>query len=258
MERAQLSVQFTEVTDLAVTAYPDRQTMGRMSARDIATDLRKRLEGQASVRIIFASAPSQREMLDALRDEPGIDWRRVTAFHMDEYIGLTPGAPQLFAAWLRATFLDHLPIGAVHLMDPDDGPERCATNYAALLAAAPIDIVCLGIGVNGHIAFNDPPADFRDVSAVKIVELDRECRTQQVLDGCFADLASVPSRAITLTVPRLLDADRMFCVVPGRSKREAVRRTLFGPIGPACPATALRLHPRCALYLDAESESALR
>jgi glucosamine-6-phosphate deaminase len=246
----------TEAVGLTVRIHPDRQAMGRAAAHDIAADLRGRLVAQPAVRMIFASAPSQKEMLDALRSEPGIDWRRVTAFHMDEYIGLPPSAPERFGTWLRAAFFDPLRIGEVHLMDPDVGPEKCAADYAALLAAAPIDIVCLGIGLNGHIAFNDPPvADFHDPKTIKIVELDQECRLQQVLDGCFADLDSVPHRAITLTVPRLLDADRLFCVVPGPLKREAVRRTLSSPIGPACPATALRLHARCALYLDTDSAS---
>lgn len=230
--------------------FPVRAAMGEAAARDVAQAIRDRLATGAAVRMIFAAAPSQQEMLAALIREPDIDWSRVTAFHMDEYIGLAPDAPQRFALWLRAHLFDRLPFGAVHLIEPG----ASAAPYAALLAEAPIDFVCLGIGVNGHLAFNDPPvADLKDPLDVKIVELDDICRQQQVDDECFARFEDVPERAITLTIPRLLAADRLFCVVPGRAKREAVRRALNDPIGEACPATALRHHPDCTLYLDAES-----
>ena len=204
--------------------------------------------------MIFAAAPSQSEMLAALVREPGIDWPRVAAFHMDEYLGLPPEAPQRFGNWLRASLFDRVPLGEVHLIETGDEPRRRAAAYAALLAEAPIDAVCLGIGVNGHIAFNDPPvADLDDPLDVKVVELDAVCRQQQVDDGAFASSTRCRPTALTLTVPRLLRADRLFCVVPGPAKREAVRRTLHDPIGTACPATALRLHPACTLYLDADS-----
>jgi glucosamine-6-phosphate deaminase len=143
----------------------------------------------------------------------------------------------------------------VHPIVPEPDPRAAAERYAALLGAAPIGIVCLGIGVNGHLAFNDPPvADFTDARDVKIVELDDICRRQQVDEDCFATLAAVPERAITLTIPRLLRADRLFCVVPGAHKRDAVARTLHGPITTGCPASVLRRHPDCILYLDAESD----
>jgi glucosamine-6-phosphate deaminase len=242
---------------MVVRSFPDRPAMGRAAAAEVADALRGLLKDRRTVRMVFAAAPSQQEMLDALCDEPGIDWARVTAFHMDEYVGLAPDAPQRFGAWLGRAIFGRLPFAAAHLIRPErfDTPEACARDYAARLAAAPIDLVCLGIGVNGHIAFNDPPvADFRDPLAVKVVELDQVCRQQQVDDGCFPGIAAVPTHAVTLTVPRLLDCDRMVCVVPGPAKREAVRRTLFDPPGEACPATALRAHPRCTLYLDAQSD----
>ncbi len=242
---------------MVVRSFPDRSAMGRAAAAEVAESLRGLLKTGRSVRMVFAAAPSQQDMLDALCVEPGIDWTRVTAFHMDEYVGLAPEAPQRFGAWLGRAIFDRLPFAAAHLIRPErfKTPEACASDYAASLAAAPIDLVCLGIGVNGHIAFNDPPvADFRDPLAVKVVELDDVCRQQQVDDGCFPDFAAVPTHALTLTVPRLLDCDRMVCVVPGPAKREAVRRTLFDPPGEACPATALRAHPRCTLYLDAQSD----
>jgi glucosamine-6-phosphate deaminase len=150
-----------------------------------------------------------------------------------------------------------LPFGTVHLIDPGNDPAAAADDYAQALAEAPIDIVCLGIGVNGHLAFNDPPvADLADPLDVKIVELDAICRQQQVDDGCFTGIGDVPTHAITLTIPRLLRADRLFCVVPGVAKRTAVRRALHDPITAACPATALRQHRAVGLFLDAESAPA--
>lgn len=234
--------------------FEDRAALGRAAAEDVAAELRSRLARQDRVRMIFAAAPSQREMLDALRVADGVDWTRVVAFHMDEYLGLPEGAPERFSMWLRAAFFDHLPFQAVHLIEPGEDPERTAAEYARLLAETPIDIVCLGIGQNGHLAFNDPPvADLADPLDVKVVELDDACRQQQVDDECFAALEDVPERAVTLTIPRLLAADRLFCVVPGAAKRDAVEKALTEPISAAHPATALRTHPDVILYVDVES-----
>jgi glucosamine-6-phosphate deaminase len=244
-----------KVERLQVCSFATRAAMSTVAAHDIAVEIRQRLAVAAGVRMIFAAAPSQATMIEALIAKPGIDWRRVTAFHMDEYIGLAAAAPQRFAEWLRQRLFGRVPFAAVHPILPEPDPRAAAARYAALLGTAPIDIVCLGIGVNGHIAFNDPPiADFADRLDVKIVELDDICRQQQVDDDCFANRAAVPERAVTLTIPRLLRADRLFCVVPGARKRNAVDRTLHGPITTGCPASVLRRHPDCMLYLDAESD----
>lgn len=238
-----------------VQSFETRALMGSAAARDVADALRAALSQQDRVRMVFAAAPSQAQMLLALREAPGIDWSRVTAFHMDEYIGLPADAPQRFAQWLNDNLFDHLPFAEVHRIVPEPDAEAAAARYAALMAEAPIDFVCLGIGVNGHIAFNDPPvADFEDKLDVKVVTLDDACRQQQVDDKCFAAFDLVPEQAITLTVPRLLRASRLFCVVPGALKRDAVRATLYGPISTDCPASILREHPNCTLYLDAESD----
>jgi glucosamine-6-phosphate deaminase len=234
-----------------------RTAMGRKAAEDIAEELRARLQRQHSVRVIFAAAPSQSEMLSALMLMPGIDWSRVTAFHMDEYLGLAADAPQRFGLWLRRAIFDHLPFGAVHLLDPGSDPEIAAAAYVGKLAEAPIDIVCCGIGANGHLAFNDPPADLSDPADVKVVQLDSVCRQQQVDDRCFERCEDVPTHALTLTIPRLLEVDRIFCCVPGSFKRSAVRRTLQDPISGAVPATALRMHPKWSLYLDEDSAADL-
>ena len=234
-----------------VRSFPDRATMGAAAAADVAAELRARLADRGSVRMIFAAAPSQRDMLAELVTAPGIDWTRVTAFHMDEYIGLPPDAPARFANWLDRAIFTRVPFERVHRIDPDADP----AHYAKLLAEAPIDVVCLGIGQNGHLAFNDPPvADLDDPLAVKVVELDDTCRQQQVDDGQFPAFDDVPTHAVTLTIPRLLDAERLFCVVPGAAKRHAVDRSLHAPVSAADPATALRTHPDVTLYLDAEAD----
>jgi len=228
--------------------------MGNAAAAAVADAMHARLRTQKQVRMIFAAAPSQAEMLDALCREPGIDWSRVTAFHMDEYIGLRPEAPERFAIWLDRHVFDRVPFGEVHRIVPEPDADLAARAYATELAAAPIDIVCLGIGINGHIAFNDPPvADFADPLDVKVVPLDEICRRQQVDDDCFARLDDVPHTALTLTVPRLLRAGQLFCVAPGAAKRDAVRRTLYGPLSTECPASILR-EANCTLYLDRESD----
>jgi glucosamine-6-phosphate deaminase len=230
-----------------------REDMGQRAAYDVASELRHRLALQTRVRMIFAAAPSQFPMLDALVREDGIDWGRVSAFHMDEYLGLDDDAPQRFSMWLRRALFDRLPFGEVHLLSPGDDALGAADAYAQLLRESPIDIVCLGIGVNGHLAFNDPPAHFNDAADVKVVQLDKTCRRQQISDGCFSALEKVPRNALTLTIPRLLTADRIYCCVPGSEKRRAVVRLLEGPIGEECPATALRMHSHCLLYLDPQA-----
>jgi glucosamine-6-phosphate deaminase len=227
---------------LSVESFSNRTEMGAAAASDVACALKERLSEQAEVRMIFAAAPSQADMLRSLRAMPGIDWSRVTAFHMDEYIGLDPASSARFGNWLDAHVFKQLPFAAVHRITPEPDSELEIRRYADRLNEAPIDFVCLGIGVNGHIAFNDPPvADFNDPLDVKIVELDDVCRQQQVDDACFPDLASVPYHAITLTVPRLMRADKLFCIVPGAVKRAAVAKTLHGPRTTECPASTRRM-----------------
>ena len=209
--------------------------------------------------MIFAAAPSQNEVLAALAHDKEIPWERVHAFHMDEYIGLSSDAPQGFGNFLRAHIFGIAPFASVSYIDisATDADAECA-RYASLLDEAPIDIVVMGIGENGHIAFNDPPvADFGDSKTVKPVALDEICRKQQVNDGCFATIDDVPKTAITLTVPTLFAGDALFCIVPAKTKANAVRDTLTGKIGEWCPATILRRHANATLYLDGDSSALL-
>jgi glucosamine-6-phosphate deaminase len=174
---------------------------------------------------------------------------------MVEYVGLYRGAPQSFGRFLGEALFDKVRPGEVHVINGTKPAAEECTRYAELLRVAPIDIVCLGIGENGHIAFNDPPvADFNDPRDVKAIELDEICRRQQLDDQGFAGMDEVPLSAITLTIPRLLRADRLFCIVPGAHKREAVRGALLGPVSTVCPASILRRHPDCILFLDREAD----
>jgi glucosamine-6-phosphate deaminase len=251
------SLKSLSFNGLVVHVAESRVAMGNEAGAGIGNEVRAYLLKQAGIRMVFAAAPSQSEMLAGLRKERDIDWTRVTAFHMDEYVGLTACSPHRFGTWLRRAIFDQLPFAAVHLIEPADDPEQSAADYAAKLNEAPIDIVCCGIGVNGHLAFNDPPADFDDPLTVKIVNLDTRCRQQQVDDQCFISLDEVPAQALTMTVPALLTARAIFCTVPGAPKRDAVRHALLGPIDRMCPASALRRHPRCTIYLDLDSGSQL-
>ena len=244
---------------LTVNAYGTRSEMGKAAARDIKTKLLSLLETKQTVNMIFAAAPSQNEVLEALANDKEIPWERVNAFHMDEYIGLPADAPQGFGNFLKSHIFGLAPFGSVHYIDISaQDPEKECERYAQLLSRYPTDIVVMGIGENGHIAFNDPPvADFADPKAVKPVLLDEVCRNQQVNDGCFATIDDVPKYAITLTVPTLFAGDALFCIVPAATKANAVKATLTGAIGEACPATILRRHPNATLYLDQDSAAKL-
>jgi glucosamine-6-phosphate deaminase len=238
---------------MKVKVYKDRQVMGIAAGKVVEQEILALLKEQDEVRMIFAAAPSQNEVLDFLRRSEFIPWQKVVAFHMDEYVGLPAGSPQSFGHFLKSHLFDQVPLKKVNLLDGNGGNKEAA-RYAQLLAEKPIDIVCLGIGENGHIAFNDPPvADFDDPETVKVVELDVPCRQQQVNDGCFPSFDAVPTHALTLTIPALTAGKRLFCVVPGKTKKKAVADTLNGPIATSCPASILRKHDHCHLFLDPDS-----
>ena len=244
---------------LKVNIYDTRDEMGRAAAEDIKECILSLLKTKETINMIFAAAPSQNEVLYALATDKEIPWNRVNAFHMDEYIGLSADAPQGFGNFLKAHIFGLADFGSVSYIDitASDAEAEC-DRYADLLKKYPTDIVVMGIGENGHIAFNDPPvADFNDKKAVKPVELDEICRNQQVNDGCFAKLDDVPKTAITLTVPTLFAGEYLFCIVPAKTKANAVRATLCDDINEKCPATILRRHKNSVLYLDRDSSSLL-
>ncbi len=244
---------------LDVEVYPDRRAMGRAAAAAAAGAMQRLLRRHGRIRAVFAAAPSQEEFLAALTATPNLPWDRVVAFHLDEYVGLPAHAPQRFATWLGPRLFDRVPFAAVHRIDGGAAdPEGECARYARLLRLEPPHLACIGVGENGHLAFNDPPvADFEDPVAVKVVELDERCRTQQVHDGCFPTLDAVPRRAITLTIPAIMAARAIICTVPAPSKAEAVAAALRGPIATACPASVLRRHLSARLFLDPDSAGRL-
>ncbi len=244
---------------LKVMIFDTREEMGNKAGSDAAQCIRKLLSEKEEVNMIFAAAPSQNETLAALINAEGIEWNRINAFHMDEYIGLVPNAPQGFGNFLKSAIFSKLPFKSVNYIyaEGESAEETCA-RYTKLIKENPIDIVCLGIGENGHIAFNDPwVADFNDKEVIKRVELDEVCRQQQVNDGCFAKIEDVPKYALTLTVPTLFNADYLFCTVPAPTKAEAVYRTIIDSISEDLPATIMRKHDNAIMYCDKDSGAKL-
>lgn len=244
---------------LEVLVYDDRWAMGKAAAEKVALLVRQYLNEKKEISIVFAAAPSQDDFLDNLRQITFISWERIRAFHLDEYLGLPPKAPQKFSQYLHERIFGRVPLKPYYI-DPDgkNPPETICARYRQLLDQFPLDIACIGIGENGHIAFNDPHvADFEDPSKVKVVRLDEVSRRQQVYDGCFSSLDTVPTYAVTLTIPAIMAAKAIVCVVPGGRKREVVKKVLEGPISTECPASILRKHPRAFLFLDRESASLL-
>lgn len=253
-----------EISADALTAgiYPDRRALGEAAAAYVANHLRQLLSEQDEARIVVGSAPSQDEFFEFLTSPPNVeavDWSRVAVFHMDEYVGLEADHPQSFRTYQREHLLSKVDVRAFHPIrgEADDLQSECA-RLAGLLTERPIDLICLGIGENGHLAFNDPPADFNDPEWVKVVELDAVCRRQQVNDGCFPSVEQVPTHAITLTLKVFQNAAKLSGVVPGPTKAGAVATTIEGPISEDCPATLMRRHPDVRLFLDRDSASLLQ
>ncbi|MDO4608338.1 MAG: glucosamine-6-phosphate deaminase [Clostridia bacterium] len=232
---------------LTVNIYENRTLMGEAAANDIANCMRNLLNKKGNINMVFAAAPSQNDVLESLLKMP-LDWHRVNAFHMDEYVGLKKEDKQSFGNYLNEHIFKKVPFANVYYV-ADYG-----LDYDQLLAESHIDIVCLGIGENGHIAFNDPGvADFDDPYRIKKARLDDVCRMQQVHDGCFPTIDDVPEYAYTLTVPQMISADYMFCVVPAATKADAVYNTVNLEITDMCPATILRRHENAVMYCDADS-----
>ena len=237
--------------------YDTRKEMGDAAGKEAARLIGEIIKEKGECNAIFAAAPSQNETLAALLASD-VDFSRVRAFHMDEYVGLDISRKESFARYLSDHVFSKAPFMEVHYLPATLPAEEATAAYTALLEKYPVDVVLMGIGENGHIAFNDPPvADFADPHTVKQVALDDVCRMQQVHDGCFPDFDSVPKYALTLTVPALMRARHLICSVPAPTKAAAVLAMLTGPVGEVCPATALRGHEDAKMYLDRDSASLL-
>lgn len=242
---------------LAVKVFENRKLMGKEAATDVADCIKQMLSEKKEINMVFAAAPSQNEFLEELVDS-GVEWERINAFHMDEYIGLPLDAEQRFGTFLKERIFGRVPFKSVHYINGQAQPEKECDRYSLLLKQYPVDIVCLGIGENGHIAFNDPHvAKFDDPELVKVVALDEKCRMQQVHDGCFRSIELVPTQAISLTIPALVAAKYMFCIVPASTKAQAVYDTIYGEISESCPASILRTKANAVLYLDSDSAALL-
>lgn len=245
----------TKADNLKVKVFETRAEMGADAAKDIAECIKNLQNSKEEINIIFAAAPSQNETIEALINTDGIMWNKINAFHMDEYVGLSKDAPQGFGNFLKACLFDKVDFKSVnYIYSENETADETCKRYSELIKNNPIDIVCLGIGENAHIAFNDPwVADFNDKEIIKRVKLDETCRNQQVNDGCFKKLDDVPTEALTLTIPVLYNADYLFCSVPAPTKANAVYNTVNCEMTEEVPATIMKKHKNAVMYCDKDS-----
>ena len=247
------------VDRLHVKVFPDGAALARQAAADVAALLVETVRERGRANAMFATGNSQLEFVEALVSHAAsVPWENVVVFHMDEYVGVGPDHPAGFQRWIRERIVEPAQPKAAYYVEGLGDPEAACARYAGLLRDHPLDLCCIGIGENGHLAFNDPPvADFDDPLDVKVVELDAACRSQQVHEGHFPDIEAVPAHAVTVTIPALLRAGRVLAIVPEARKAEPVRAALTGPIATACPASALRRAPSAAIHLEPESAALL-
>ncbi|MBP1634988.1 MAG: glucosamine/galactosamine-6-phosphate isomerase [Acidobacteria bacterium] len=241
-----------------IKRFDTKQDLGVAAAAQAAAALQRAIVARGHARIVAATGASQFAFLSALTRTPGIAWPLVEMFHLDEYVGLAADHPASFRRFLLERLVRPTGIRNCHWLDGQDDPEAVCERVGRELRAAPIDVTFLGIGENGHVAFNDPPADFEIDRAYLVVQLDEMCRRQQVGEGWFATLDEVPKTAISMSVRQLLDSNELICIVPESRKAKAVQATLEGPITPMVPASILRTHPNTTIYLDRESSALLR
>jgi glucosamine-6-phosphate deaminase len=243
---------------MQIRVFVDRQTMSRAAAGHAARALREAIDARQAARIIAATGASQFDFLEALT-APGqaIDWSRVEMFHLDEYVGLPLDHPASFRKYLLERLIGPAGIRRYHLLNGEGDPDRTALEVGHELAATPVDVAFVGIGENGHLAFNDPPADFETERPYLVVTLDEACRRQQVGEGWFASVDDVPTQAISMSVRQILKSRAVICVVPDRRKAEAVKSCFAGDVSPLAPASILRTHANTTVYLDRDSASLL-
>jgi glucosamine-6-phosphate deaminase len=254
-----MEVKRFAVGSIKLEIHQDRKAAGEAAARSAAEALNELDHAQQEIGVIFATGASQLEMLHALTSMPGLPWKKVLGFHLDEYVGIAENHPASFRRYLRENLTKRVPLAEFSEIDgTTSDTDRVRRDYVQKLHEANPQLCLLGIGENGHLAFNDPPeANFHDPDAMKVVTLDAACRQQQLAEGWFEKFEDVPKQALTLTIPTLFKVPKLIVSVPGRRKAQSVRRTLEEPISTACPSTILRTHPDVTLYLDPESASEL-
>jgi glucosamine-6-phosphate deaminase len=242
---------------MIVRVFEDKSLLGVAAAEQAASAVRRSIQEHGRARIIVATGTSQIEFLDALTGARNIDWQRVEMFHLDEYVGLPITHPASFRKYLLERLIHKTGIAQYHLLDGNGDPREVARRVGETLTSAPVDIAFAGIGENGHLAFNDPPADFQTEDPYLVVTLDEACRHQQVGEGWFANISEVPRHAISMSVRQILKANEIIAVVPDARKAPAVKLCFEGEISPMAPASILRKHPAATVYLDRESASLL-
>jgi len=242
---------------VVVRVFEDKLSLSRAAAEQASAAVRGAIHDRGCARIIVATGTSQLDFLDALTDAKNIDWQRVPMFHLDEYVRLPISHPASFRKYLLERLIRKVRITQYHLLDGNSDPIEIVRRVGEALRSAPVDIAFVGIGENGHLAFNDPPADFETEEPYLIVELDEACLRQQVGEGWFANISEVPRRAISMSVRQILKAKEIICVVPDARKAPAVKLCFEGEIRPMAPASILRTHPAATIYLDRESASLL-
>lgn len=242
---------------MKIVVAKDRIAMGSYTAEQAASHLRQCLSQKSECNLVIATGSSQFEVLDSLVNQPNIDWSRVNGFHLDEYLGIDRSHSASFCGYLANRFVDRLPLKSFLYLDGTKLPELLRTQASEQLAERTIDLLLCGIGENGHLAFNDPPANFETDDPYLIVELDEACRRQQVGEGWFDSLEQVPTQAISMSINQILKAQKILCSVPDQRKAEAVRNTVEGELSPMVPASALRRHPDVTLVLDEASATML-
>jgi glucosamine-6-phosphate deaminase len=240
-----------------VKTYIDRSTMSLAAARQAASALRAAIGARRDARIVAATGASQFEFLEALTSARDIDWTRVEMFHLDEYVGLSIDHPASFRKYLLERLVRNTGLTRYHLLDGEHDAARMADEVGRAISSAPVDVAFVGIGENGHLAFNDPPADFATEQPYLIVTLDEACRRQQVGEGWFASIADVPSHAISMSVRQILKAREIVCIVPDARKAKAVKACIGGEVSPNAPASILQTHANATVYLDQESAALL-
>ncbi|MBS1789865.1 MAG: glucosamine-6-phosphate deaminase [Acidobacteria bacterium] len=242
---------------MILKVFADKSQLGQAAARQAAKAIKLAIAERGKARIIAATGMSQFEFLEALTAEPGIDWIQVEMFHLDEYVDLPITHPASFRKYLLERFIEPAGLTNFHLLNGERDPREVCQLIGEMIASAPIDIAFVGIGENGHLAFNDPPADFNNDAPYIVVNLDEACRRQQVGEGWFNDIDEVPQQAISMSVRQILKAKEIICIVPDARKAEAVRNCFEREISPMYPASALRTHLNTTIYLDTESSSLL-
>lgn len=243
---------------MVIKCFHDKREMAQVAADQAASILRQAIQEQAKARLIAATGAAQFDFLEVLTNLPRIEWSKVEMFHLDEYIGLPASHPASFCRFLQERLIQKTGITQHHLLNPEEDTEEVVRRTSAALLSAPIDVAFVGIGENGHLAFNDPPADFEIEDPYLVVKLDVACRRQQLGEGWFASLADVPQRAISMSVRQILKAKQILCFVPDARKAKAVKACFEGEISPMAPASILRTHPNTTVYLDQQSAALLR